>query len=283
MAGTIEEAPRGAARAAIRILTVAALYAAGVRALWWAGAGIQSDLRRPGPLPPDVAVEAAGALAAWACLLWWGLAFLATALGALPGAWGRAAAHCSARFAPAAIRRLTGYVLGAALVSGTTAALATPAGAVSAPTPGPVPVPVPIPGNLSGTELPSLDRPGLDPPRLDPPRLDPPATEALAATPSPDAASRPAPCPAPVPHPAHRHGVRSKIDPPRASATVVVRPGDTLWGIAARHLGPRASTASVAAAWPRWYRANAAAVGADPHLIRPGLRLRPVPDAEETR
>ncbi|MDQ0373288.1 LysM peptidoglycan-binding domain-containing protein [Cellulomonas humilata] len=54
---------------------------------------------------------------------------------------------------------------------------------------------------------------------------------------------------------------------------VVVAAGDSLWSIAARHLPPGATDAQVAAAWPRWYAVNAAAIGADPDLIRPGQVL----------
>jgi hypothetical protein len=60
----------------------------------------------------------------------------------------------------------------------------------------------------------------------------------------------------------------------RTAATVVVRPGDTLWDIARRHLPGTASSAEIAAAWPRWYAANRAAIGPDPALLRPGTRLR---------
>lgn len=71
---------------------------------------------------------------------------------------------------------------------------------------------------------------------------------------------------------------------PRASTTprqdnagdpVVVHRGDTLWGIAARHLGPGAEAAEVAAAWPRWHAANRAVIGHRPDLILPGQVLRP--------
>lgn len=56
-------------------------------------------------------------------------------------------------------------------------------------------------------------------------------------------------------------------------AGVVVAAGDSLWAIAARHLPPDASDAQIAAAWPQWYRANAATIGADPDLITPGQVL----------
>lgn len=69
--------------------------------------------------------------------------------------------------------------------------------------------------------------------------------------------------------------------PSAASVVVVVRPGDTLWDIARRHLPRGATDAQVARAWPRWYAANRAVIGPDPALIRPGQRLRP-PDARPT-
>jgi nucleoid-associated protein YgaU len=55
--------------------------------------------------------------------------------------------------------------------------------------------------------------------------------------------------------------------------TVVVRPGDTLWDIAARHLGGASTTAEVAATWPQWYAANRSVIGNDPGLITPGTVL----------
>jgi len=60
--------------------------------------------------------------------------------------------------------------------------------------------------------------------------------------------------------------------------TVVVRRGDTLWDIAARHLPADADDADIAAAWPRWYAANASVIGSDPDLLLPGQLLVP-PDA----
>ena len=50
--------------------------------------------------------------------------------------------------------------------------------------------------------------------------------------------------------------------------------GDTLWSIAARHLGPDASDAEIAHAWPAWFEANRGVVGDDPDLLRPGQVLR---------
>lgn len=58
---------------------------------------------------------------------------------------------------------------------------------------------------------------------------------------------------------------------------VVVAPGDSLWAIARRHLGPTASDGDIAAAWPRWFEANRAVIGNDPHLLRVGTSLTPPP------
>ncbi|GAB3246448.1 LysM peptidoglycan-binding domain-containing protein [Kineosporia babensis] len=55
---------------------------------------------------------------------------------------------------------------------------------------------------------------------------------------------------------------------------VVVRQGDTLWSIASRHLGPGATDSEIAHEWPRWYRVNRHLIGADPHRLLPGERLR---------
>jgi nucleoid-associated protein YgaU len=60
-------------------------------------------------------------------------------------------------------------------------------------------------------------------------------------------------------------------------ATVLVRPGDSLWSIAADRLPGSAGDAAVTRAWHRLHRANLARIGDDPDLIHPGTRLV-VPD-----
>jgi nucleoid-associated protein YgaU len=57
------------------------------------------------------------------------------------------------------------------------------------------------------------------------------------------------------------------------SGAVVVEAGDTLWAIAARHLAPHSSAATVTAAWHSWYAANRSTIGSDPNVIQPGQRL----------
>lgn len=60
---------------------------------------------------------------------------------------------------------------------------------------------------------------------------------------------------------------------PAAPGTQVVRRGDCLWSLAARHLGPGASDAQVAVEWRRWWAVNRPAIGSDPDMLRPGTRL----------
>ena len=54
---------------------------------------------------------------------------------------------------------------------------------------------------------------------------------------------------------------RSPGDATIEAGEVVVRRGDTLWSIAARHLGPDPSDAEIAQAWPAWHAANREVVG----------------------
>ncbi|HEX6151071.1 LysM peptidoglycan-binding domain-containing protein [Nocardioides sp.] len=68
-----------------------------------------------------------------------------------------------------------------------------------------------------------------------------------------------------------RHTVRRV--PAAAGSTVLVAPGDTLWGLAERTLPPTADAAEVGRRWQEIWHANRDVVGADPDLIRPGQRL----------
>lgn len=66
---------------------------------------------------------------------------------------------------------------------------------------------------------------------------------------------------------------------PRARRTAVtVLAGDTLWDIAAAHLGAEASDVQIALEWPRWYAANRGLIGSSPDVLLPGqILLAPVP------
>lgn len=99
-----------------------------------------------------------------------------------------------------------------------------------------------------------------------------PATTVPRPTSNPDPAPRPeppralAPTPAPAPGPV-------PVPPPGPVVKYVVQRGDCLWSIAARRLGPGATSPAIDAAWRSIYAANRAAIGDDPNLIHPGLTL----------
>jgi resuscitation-promoting factor RpfA len=59
-----------------------------------------------------------------------------------------------------------------------------------------------------------------------------------------------------------------------AGEPYVIRPGDTLWGVAAAHLpGGRRSPGRIDRYWRRIHAANRGVLGDDPHLIHPGTRI----------
>jgi nucleoid-associated protein YgaU len=71
---------------------------------------------------------------------------------------------------------------------------------------------------------------------------------------------------------------RSTVRPVSTStraASVQVRPGDTLWAIAARSLPDDATTAEIARATAQWHDTNRAVIGDDPDRLFPTQRLTP--------
>ncbi|MGZ4459112.1 MAG: LysM peptidoglycan-binding domain-containing protein [Nocardioidaceae bacterium] len=93
-------------------------------------------------------------------------------------------------------------------------------------------------------------------------------------------ADRRAPLPGPLTGlrlPDRTTGGPDRADATTSSGSVRVRPGDSLWTIAARRL-PDATDAAVGAAWRAIARANADRIGPDPDLIYPGTLLR-LPDS----
>ena len=201
-------------------------------------AGALRLLGQPSAADPFAPVVAAVALVAWALAGWLLVAAVVTAAGRLPGAAGSAARAIAAHIAPRAVRRVLETALGLTVAAGSLGA--APASAADA--------------------RPHLVRPAAAP------ALDWP-------TPAAPALDWPAPSSAP-----HAPTAPPTTPPTAAPAAVVVRPGDTLWAIAAEHLGPAAPPVAVARSWPRWWSANRAAIGDDPDLIRPGTRLVPPPD-----
>lgn len=117
-------------------------------------------------------------------------------------------------------------------------------------------------------DYPSTPRPSVE--EEAPQGTDPPASRVPQTSPAQRASDTPKTWKGPRPStdlPASLGGSRR--------AEVIVSPGDTLWGLAADHLGPSASSHDIAQEWPRWFHSNRDVIGSDPHLIIPGTRLLP--------
>lgn len=179
-------------------------------------------------------------VAAWLLLSWLALSVVISALASTPRAVGGVLARLEATVTPALVRRGVAALVGGAVLAGPVLALPA-ASAAPAPPTRTLAAAVRDPGArpvvvIGGESSVVFDRPLVT----------------LAA--QPGAHDGPTGAPA---------------------APVEVRRGDTLWDIAARHLGPDATPAQIAAEWPRWHAANRAVIGSDPGLIRPGQVLTP--------
>jgi LysM repeat protein len=65
---------------------------------------------------------------------------------------------------------------------------------------------------------------------------------------------------------------------PSPTRAYTVQPGDSLWDISERLLGPKATAQKIDQAWRIIYRDNHSTIGADPNRIFPGEMLRiPIP------
>ncbi len=190
---------------------------------------------RAGAADFDMLLGLAASLAAGAVLGWVVLVVTATVLTAVPGVVGVLARRLAERVTPVALQEVVRVALGLSVVVAPVTTALPAAWASESPQPQ---------GEVS-LRLPPVGRPALGAPN------EPPVARVTLG-------------PRPVATPRE----------PREQE-VVVRRGDTLWEIAARHLGRGAAESEVAAEWPRWWRANRLVIGSDPDLILPGMRLRP--------
>ena len=190
---------------------------------------------------------------AWLVWAWGALGLLLTGLSALPGLPGRAAAVLVGVLLPEGARRLAAVAVGVGLTAAPVLAF-VPSG------PGATP---PLLTAASATPL-----------------VDWPAQQSsqLAAPDWPGSASAPA-SPRPATSAAPDWPATAAVDGPGHAGAHLVVPGDCLWDVARAWLEGRSSgpvsDAEVAAATDDWWRANAAVIGPDPDLIRPGQLLRP--------
>lgn len=243
---------RAAAATVVRAGASLALLAYACPALTSAGLQSWRTRERGTPLDRlDSLLAAGGGLTAAVLLGWVGLVLAAAVLACLPGRVGVLAGRRAYRASP---RLLRAVLVGASVsVVGTT-------------------------GCGPAEDLPEMSRP----------QTALAQDESTTLVPSPDSAHtsraeppprRPRPTPSPAlarDNPAAARGGPASPAPRTSVApteVVVVHVGDTLWDIAQRRLGPDARPVDVAAAWPRWYRANRAQIGPDPDLLHPGMEL----------
>lgn len=252
-------------RRLIAPLGTIALLAIVARALVWAGGPSVAALTDD-TATFDEALGGVAAIGAWVLFAWVVLVLGGTALAAVPGAVGRASSRAVAVITPDAARRTARLALGVAVAAGPVALSAAPAVAYSPGGMGGVSVVTQLTGDAG--DLPLVERPTR------PDQTPRPAAPVSAASLTADSGADPLEQETSGPH-AETPDPAAEPAEPRPPASVVVQRGDSLWTIAARHLGPGASDAQIAAAWPRWYEANRDAIGDDPNLIVPGITLTP--------
>jgi nucleoid-associated protein YgaU len=263
---------RPVARAARALVVLVAALIGGLGALSLATVALTAPAApSAGAVALDSALARLAAGAGALLLAWWSLGLLACAAAALSRPARSTVSRRLAATLPRPLRLATAAVLGVAITAGTTvpAALAVPAPALAA-------VQVLEAGAAVDPAWPATPAPS--------------ASESRGADSADHLAKRSEPVsvpetPAPGWAPERPAAVRKAAEPgllvpqPRSATVVVddvvVRQGDTLWDICARHLGGEATDAEIATEWPRWYEANGDVLGDDPDHLEPGQRLRP--------
>ncbi|GAB4099827.1 LysM domain-containing protein [Sinomonas halotolerans] len=277
---------------------LAGRYAPGMGGQWLRMAPLLSP---DGSLPSvEVLLGLLASVTGLAVVAWWTLSMaLATAAAVLEAAGARTSSRLAGSFAPAFMRRLALAVVGLSLMAApahAAPALPDPAWTPSASQPVAEPA-------REGTAPPQAPKDETAPTGARARAAAPAATAASAATPAPVPRTAPAgalspsqappqdlgaPTAAPTPLPQAAWTppappasasvlvpANSRGTAPQSGPSVEVRPGDSLWSIVARQLGPGSSDLEIAEAWPAWYAANEGVIGSDPDLIRPGQLLIP--------
>ena len=224
-----------------RCILVWLLASVGCAALlrWLGRLGAWTELRADHAVTFDVLLPRLAALALAGCAVWFWWVTTWTALAAARGVT-RPGISPPPGF-PRTLQRLVLAACGLALVGAGGPAVADQAGRTTRDSPTTsILVGLPLPDRASSERLPSPH--------------PPPQPPSVPADPGAEAHSTSRPRPGP--------------DRP-----VVVRPGDTLWALAADALPGGASDAEISAAWHALYDANRDLI-ADPDLIFPGTRLQ---------
>ena len=254
-------------KSAIRVGSVVLADVAVIGTLYPDWSSVTAGMREPGAwierTGADTVVGTLAATGLWVVSVWLGLALLAVLAGSLPGTAGAIARTLADVAVPATLHRAIAGVLGIGI-------LAAPAAALASPVPSPT---------SSASSVSAAPRSPL--PALSWPSASAGSAQPTVATPGWPVDAKPVPRPESATTPPAARDDRRK--PPAANESVVVRPGDSLWVIAATRLGRSASKDQVAVAWPRWYAANRVEIGSDPSLIRPGQILHTPRPAEGSR
>jgi len=237
--------------AAIALATASLVAAVAVGSIFLSTArDALTALAAAGPASPADGILVMVALVGVVLSLWVGLGMALSALSALPGALGQASTRLADRIAPAVVRKVVAFVLGTALTAAPVPGTAVASSAY--PTPRQAVVTsaqyaVGVLSNVAGTTHTSEheDEDAAPGPSWSPDRRALPANSAGGP------------------------------GGPGGPHEIVVHRGDNLWSIAARHLGPTATTTEISAEWHRWFAANRHVIGDDANLITPGQVLRP--------
>jgi len=248
--------------AAVALAAVSLVVAAAVGSIFLStSSDAWTAIAAAGPASPADGILIVVALGGALLSLWVGLGTALSALSALPGALGQASTLLAARIAPTAVRKVVAFVLGTAL----SAAL--------------------VPGT-------AVARTGHEAPRAAVVASAQYAAGALgsAVDSAPNASFSLVSDAVHTSNTIHAIHARNETDrapapswsPERSTPSansgdrvveLVVHRGDSLWSIAARHLGPEATTSQIDAEWHRWFAANRLVIGDDPNAIRPGQVL----------
>jgi nucleoid-associated protein YgaU len=253
--------------AAVALAAVSLVVAAAVGSIFLStSSDAWKAIAAAGPASPADGILIVVALGGALLSLWVGLGTALSALSALPGALGQASTLLATRIAPTAVRKVVAFVLGtalsAALVPGTAVARTgheAPRAAVVAS--------AQYAAGALGSAVDSAPNASFSL-----------VSDAVHASDTSDTSDT-------------IHAIQARNDTDRAPAPswsperstpsasgdrvveLVVHRGDSLWSIAARHLGPEATASQIDAEWHRWFAANRLVIGDDPNAIRPGQVL----------